>query len=102
MGRSLNLFSDALVAIDGSKFKAVNGRDRNFTKHKLKARTQQLEESLARYLADLDRADRDPSIPYWAERLKGLVGPIHDTKLPTVVHPVMTVEPVVNVSVSLP
>src|ERR1700723_2494583 len=58
--RSLNLFSGALVAIDGSKFKAVNGRDRNFTKHKLKARMQQLEESIARYLADLDRADRDP------------------------------------------
>ena len=59
--RNLNLFSDALVAIDGSKFKAVNGRDRNFTKHKLKARVQQLEESIARYLADLDRADRNPS-----------------------------------------
>src|SRR5882762_8955890 len=59
--RSLNLFYDALVAIDGSKFKAVNGRDRNFTKHKLRARMQQLEESIARYLADLDRADRDPS-----------------------------------------
>src|ERR1700747_2968730 len=59
--RHLDLFSDALVAIDGSKFKAVNGRDRNFTKHKLKARMQQLEESIARYLADLDRADRDPS-----------------------------------------
>jgi len=44
-----------IVAIDGSKFKAVNGRDRNFTKHKLKARMQQLEESIARYLADLDR-----------------------------------------------
>ena len=36
--RNLNLFTEALVAIDGSKFKAVNGRDRNFTKHKLKAR----------------------------------------------------------------
>src|SRR5450432_355862 len=59
--RSLNLFSEALVAIDGSKFKAVNGRDRNFTKHKLKARMQQLEESIARYLADLDGADRNPS-----------------------------------------
>src|SRR5450631_4408500 len=59
--RSLNLFTEALVAIDGSKFKAVNGRDRNFTQHKLKARMQQLEESIARYLADLDRADRDPS-----------------------------------------
>ena len=58
--RSLNLFTETLVAIDGSKFKAVNGRDRNFTKHKLKARMQQLEESIARYLADLDRADRHP------------------------------------------
>lgn len=46
--RNLNLFSDALVAIDGSKFKAVNGRDRNFTKHKLKARMQQLEENAGR------------------------------------------------------
>jgi hypothetical protein len=59
--RNLNLFTEALVAIDGSKVKAVNGRDRNFTKHKLKARMQQLEERIARYLADLDRADRDPS-----------------------------------------
>jgi transposase len=59
--RNMDLFTDALVAIDGSKFKAVNGRDRNFTKHKLKARMQQLEESIARYLADLERADRDPS-----------------------------------------
>jgi transposase len=60
--RSLNLFSEAIVAIDGSKFKAVNNRDKNFTDHKLKARMQQLEESIARYLADLDRADRDPSL----------------------------------------
>jgi len=59
--RSLDLFSEAIVAIDGSKFKAVNNRDRNFTDRKLKARMQQLEESIARYLADLDRADRDPT-----------------------------------------
>jgi len=59
--RDLGLFTEALVAIDGSKFKAVNGRDRNFTEHKLKARMEQLEQSVARYLADLDRADRDPS-----------------------------------------
>jgi transposase len=76
--RSLNLFSDALVAIDGSKFKAVNGRDRNFTKHKLKARMQQLEESIARYLADLDRADRSPSSVTEArvEHLKGKVATV--------------------------
>ncbi len=59
--RSLNLFSDAIVAIDGSKFKAVNNRDKNFTDRKLKARTQQLEESITRYLAELDRADREPA-----------------------------------------
>jgi transposase len=59
--RSLNLFSEAIVAIDGSKFKAVNNRDKNFTDRKLQARMQQLEESIGRYLADLDRADRDPT-----------------------------------------
>src|ERR1019366_9012892 len=59
--RNLNLFSEAIVAIDGSKFKAVNNRDKNFTENKLKARMQQLEESIARYLGDLDRADRDPT-----------------------------------------
>ena len=36
--RSLNLFSEAIVAIDGSKLKAVNNRDKNFTDRKLEAR----------------------------------------------------------------
>jgi transposase len=58
--RGLNLFSEAIVAIDGSKFKAVNNRDKNFTDKKLKARMEQLEESIGRYLAELDRADRNP------------------------------------------
>jgi transposase len=60
--RSLNLFSEATVAIDGSKFKAVNNRDKNFTDRKLKARMQQLEDSIARYLTELDRADREPTL----------------------------------------
>ena len=60
--RGIGLFSQALVVVDGSKFKAVNNRDKNFTPHKLKARQQQLEQSVARYLAELDRADRDPSL----------------------------------------
>ena len=60
--RSIGLFEQALIVIDGSKFKAVNNRDKNFTVRKLKARQQQLEQSIARYLADLDRADRDPSL----------------------------------------
>jgi transposase len=60
--REMKLFSEAVVAIDGSKFKAVNNRDKNFTDRKLKARMQQLEESIARYMTELDRADRDPSL----------------------------------------
>ena len=48
--RQLDLFSEAMVAIDGSKFKAVNTRDKNFTDRKLKARIEQLEESIGRYL----------------------------------------------------
>jgi transposase len=58
--RHIGLFEHALVAIDGSKFKAVNNRDMNFTSRKLEARKQQLETSVNRYLAELDRADRDP------------------------------------------
>jgi len=59
--RQLHLFSEAIVAIDGSKFKAVNNRDKNFTDTKLKKRMEQLEESIARYLAELDRGDRQPT-----------------------------------------
>src|SRR5215471_4592984 len=62
LSHQLGLFGDAVVAIDGSKFKAVNNRDKNFTPHKLKARMQQLEQSIARYLNDLDRADREPTL----------------------------------------
>jgi len=56
--RNLNLFADAVVAIDGSKFKAVNARDKNFTQAKMKHRMEQLEKSIDQYLKQLDRADR--------------------------------------------
>ncbi|TFZ56585.1 IS1182 family transposase [Methylorubrum sp. Q1] len=59
--RRLNLFSKAVVAVDGSKFKAVNNRDKNFTAAKVEARLAQVEASIGRYLAALDRADREPS-----------------------------------------
>src|SRR5262247_425753 len=60
--RSLGLLSKGSVAIDGSKFKAVNNRDKNFTEAKVEKRRTQLEESVARYLAQLDTADRqEPS-----------------------------------------
>src|SRR6202795_3758188 len=60
--RRLNLFSDAIIAIDGRKFKAVKNLDKNFTDNKLKKRMAQLEESISRYLAELDRADREPTL----------------------------------------
>jgi hypothetical protein len=60
--RRLGLLAEANVAIDGSKFKAVNNRDRNFTAAKMKRRMAQIEESVARYLHQLDSADRqEPS-----------------------------------------
>jgi transposase len=61
--RRLDLFADASVAIDGSKFKAVNTRDKNFTRAKMKRRMKQIEESVERYLHQLDSADRqEPSL----------------------------------------
>jgi transposase len=59
--RKLNLFKDAFVAIDGSKFKALNNRDRNFTKAKLKRRLEQIDESIARYLSEMESIDRQES-----------------------------------------
>jgi transposase len=56
--RELGLFEEALVAIDGSKFKAVNTRDKNYTQSVIKRRMEQLEASISRYLAALDTADR--------------------------------------------
>jgi transposase len=58
----LGLFSEALVAIDGSKFKAVNNRDRNFTSAKLQRRMEEIESSINRYLIDLDTADRQEPV----------------------------------------
>ncbi len=61
--RQLELFADASVAIDGAKFKAVNTRDKNFTRAKMQRRMAQIEESVDRYLHQLDSADRqEPSL----------------------------------------
>ncbi len=56
--RKLDLLNEATVAIDGSKFKAVNHRDKNFTHAKLQRRMQEIEAGIARYLAEMDSADR--------------------------------------------
>ncbi len=59
--RQLGLLAGAVAAIDGSKFKAVNNRDRNFTVVKVGKRIEQVDASIARYLAALDRADKEPN-----------------------------------------
>ena len=60
--RTMGLLTEACVAIDGSKFKAVNNRDKNFTRAKMDRRMAQIKESVARYLQQLDTADRqEPS-----------------------------------------
>ena len=60
--RNMHLLDEGLVAIDGSKFKAVNNREKNFTHDRLKKRMQSIEEGVTRYLADLDRADRQVEV----------------------------------------
>src|SRR5215472_1741639 len=69
------LLTATTVAIDGSKFKAVNSRDRNFTKAKVAKRLEQIEASIERYLSELETADRQPSTPeIKITRLKDKVG----------------------------
>ncbi|PQP00716.1 IS5/IS1182 family transposase [Pseudomonas frederiksbergensis] len=74
----LGLFGENLVAIDGSKFKAVNNRDRNFTSAKLKRRMEEIESSINRYLTVLDAADQqeptasEPSVVRLEEKIAKL------------------------------
>jgi transposase len=70
--RQLGLLATASVAIDGSKFKAVNNRDRNFTKAKMARRMKQIEDSVARYLHQLDSADRQEPTAAIASRVDRL------------------------------
>jgi transposase len=70
--RRLGLLSVASVAIDGSKFKAVNNRDRNFTEGKMARRMAQIDESVARYLHQLESADRQERTKARAMRINRL------------------------------
>lgn len=78
--QQLGLFSEALVAIDGSKFKAVNHRDRNFTSAKLQRRMEEIESSINRYLTALDTADRqEPAVAKAkAERLQDKIAALKE------------------------
>lgn len=68
--RQLKLFSEVMVAIDGSKFKAVNNRDKNHTRHKLEQRMKQTDESVERYMAALETADRTQPVEAEAKTLR--------------------------------
>ena len=77
--RRLDLFAEALVAIDGSKFKAVNNRDRNFTPAKMQRRLEQIDQSIARYLGQLDRADdEEPVAAATSERLNDKIAALRE------------------------
>lgn len=78
--RRWQLFTEATVAIDGSKFKAVNHRDRNFTSGKMTTRMALIEQSITEYLEQLERMDRreTPSSPRIATRIRERVATLKD------------------------
>src|SRR5271155_957690 len=78
--RSLNLFAHAMVAIDGSRFKAVNSRDRSFSRGSIERRIEQVEASIERYLSALETADRQEgeAAEAKAARLKDKIASLRD------------------------
>jgi transposase len=70
--RQLNLLTEATVAIDGSKFKAVNNRDNNFTANKIQRRRDQIEASIERYLSALETADRQEPADFTEAKIQHL------------------------------
>ena len=78
--RTMGLLTQTSVAIDGSKFKAVNNRDRNFTRAKMERRLAQIEESVARYLQQLDTADRQEPSEALKTKMSGLKEKIEKLK----------------------
>src|SRR5215467_8454785 len=68
--KELDLFAEAIVAIDGSKFKAANNRDKNFTRAKMERRMKEIENSIERYLADMDTADRAAPVVVQAKKAR--------------------------------
>jgi len=76
--KKLNLLSEKLVAIDGSKFKAVNSRDKNFTRAKMKRRLRDVESAIERYLAQLDETDKTEPAPDDARTLRDKVAKLRE------------------------
>ena len=80
MCRQLKIFSQAIVAVDGSKFKAVNSRDRNVTPNKIDRRQEQIEQSIQRYLEALEAADRTQPVEaeVKTDRLQEKIGKLRE------------------------
>jgi transposase len=70
--RQLNLFAEATVAIDGSKFKAVNNRDNNYTANKIDRRREQIDASIERYLSAWETADRQEPVDFTEAKVRRL------------------------------
>ena len=77
--KDLSLLDETLALIDGSKVRAVNGRDRNYTAARIEKLVKRVDASIARYLSDLDESDReekgqpgsrDPDLPQKLEKLR--------------------------------
>jgi transposase len=80
----LDLYGKELAAIDGSKFKAVNSKDRNFTKDKLKDRLERIDKKIEEYLKELDKTDFDENIverEKTAEEIKGIIEKLNERKI---------------------
>jgi transposase len=75
--RKLGLLGDAVVAIDGSKFKAVNNRDQNFTPAKMQRRLAEIEAAIARYMAEMDGADAELGGEARVEHLEQKLAALH-------------------------
>ncbi len=75
--RRMGLFSNAVVAIDGSKFKAVNNRDQNFTPAKMQRRLAEIETAISRYMAEMDGADAEPGGEARVGRLEEKLASLH-------------------------
>src|SRR5918998_1640267 len=75
--RRMGLLGDGVVAIDGSKFKAVNNRDRNFTPAKMQRRLAEIEAAIARYMAEMDGADAEAGGEARVEHLEQKLASLH-------------------------
>jgi transposase len=103
--RRLNLFAHAVAAIDGSKFKAVNARDKNFTRAKLQKRMDQVEASIERYMAALETADRQEGevAQAKASRLKDRIAALREQMVAfKILEPVLHAAPDEQISLTDP